>query len=370
MSSDYRPILLSLVAATTALILFAGCAGHSARFAAPATSTLEPVAQYVGSEACAACHPREAEGHRGTGHAQTLRFMPSDAATTASPPVGAIPRSDLAIEGRGDGFVVRNPLTRTYLPLTLAFGSGKQGFTYATTLDETTLFEMNYSYFPAGHKWYVTPGHGTAVLDRKSLGMNLSGPISRDCILCHATALPEASLRIEPKFLGVGCESCHGPGSAHIAAASTPGANDLRMASLVGLGGRQINSLCGRCHRTPGESERMPLDQRATQRFFPYGLAISRCFQKSQGRFTCITCHDPHRDLVNDAKFYEARCLSCHTARASDPTAPGGHAAQHVTICKVNPRSGCIGCHMPRRRSFPGTTLPIFMADHWIRINR
>src|SRR5207249_8666777 len=98
----------------------------------------------------------------------------------------------------------------------------------------------------------------------------------------------------EPRIMGVGCESCHGPSSAHIAAARTRGVKNLRMEKLSSIGGKKMNELCGRCHRSVEDVLKMPADQRNSQRFFTYGLAMSKCFLKSEDRLTCSTCHDPH----------------------------------------------------------------------------
>jgi hypothetical protein len=370
MTPAYRCLLSGLTIATALLCLVAGCSHPSVPHTPSAAAKPEVWDQFVGSDACSSCHPDEALHHSRSGHARTLRQMDSHAVMPGDPPAGAIRNTDLAVRLGASGFVVRNQATRMYFPLTLAFGSGQQGITYATALDNATLFEMHYSYFPAGHKWYVTPGHEHSLKDRKALGMNLTGGVPRACILCHATTLPENSLRIDPKFMGVGCESCHGPAGAHVAAVKTPGAKDLHIANLAALGGAKMNVLCGKCHRTVEETQKMPVNQRITQRFFPYALAMSRCFQESGDRLSCITCHDPHADVSRDMKAYEARCLSCHAPHANVKSVNGGQTERRPNVCRINPRSGCIPCHMPRRDSFPGTSLPILMADHWIRVRK
>lgn len=97
---------------------------------------------------------------------------------------------------------------------------------------------------PTQHDWWATNGHATAM---QSLRKEGSG--DPDCVRCHASAVRSgpvpaaiASYRI---FEGVGCESCHGPGEAHIAAEGAPG-------TIEGLGDDcpvcVIEALCTSCH--------------------------------------------------------------------------------------------------------------------------
>ena len=101
-------------------------------------------------------------------------------------------------------------------------------------------------------------------------------------------------------------------------------------------------------------------------RFQAFGLERSRCFRESQDRLTCVTCHNPHTDVVTDEKAYTAACLRCHS-RPQTGSAPRPVQAKP---CPVNPSEKCVACHMPKRREpvFPGS--PRRVADHFIRIYR
>jgi len=187
---------------------------------------------------------------------------------------------------------------------------------------------------------------------------------SRTCFLCHSVALQAGTSRPDPHLLGVGCESCHGPASAHIAAARTPGATEFYMEKIGQWGAKRINELCGRCHRTADTVNLGGTESAMTQRFQPYGLMQSPCFQGSGDVLSCLTCHDPHTNASRDERRYEAACLSCHAAAKG--SASPATAAGHPTICPVNPKDRCIGCHMPPRKVFPFSKLPVYMADHLI----
>jgi hypothetical protein len=290
-----------------------------------------------------------------------------------------------AIAISGDSYVLSNPETEETKPLTYALGSGKQGMTFIA-IQDTDVFEMRKTYSPRIAQWYPTPGQEEGDNNPNYVGKMWLGDDARACILCHAVTTPADKLDPEPKFMGVGCESCHGPGSAHIAAMNGQGETkteiktgaktDTKMEHLATWGGRQIDDLCAKCHRSSADVAELPPRQRRTQRYMVYGLELSRCFKQSKDHLTCITCHDPHTDARTDTKSYEQICLSCHTkpsGTAGPPnTAAGGFADLHKTVCPINPRSGCLTCHMPQRSLFTdnGNRIPVTMADHYIRVNR
>jgi hypothetical protein len=108
-------------------------------------------------------------------------------------------------------------------------------------------------------------------------------------------------------------------------------------------------SFCAECHRSDAN-----LNDPASVRFQPVGLAASRCFQAS-GKLSCLTCHDPHANASHDSSFYTSRCLSCHST--------GGAAVQ---LCRRLERQDCLPCHMAKRSPF----LFLTFTDHRIRVYR
>ncbi|MGC4045721.1 MAG: cytochrome c3 family protein [Armatimonas sp.] len=180
---------------------------------------------------------------------------------------------------------------------------------------------------------------------------------ARRCVRCHAVTLPEHSNIPERKFFGVGCESCHGPGSAHVAASQSANYDRDRPENLAKLTGVQMNQKCGVCHGQVEEVATKPASLQLTNRMQPYGLSKSACFQKSNGKLTCITCHNPHENAEHNPQFYVKVCLTCHKA-------PQGKA------CPVQPATDCVRCHMPTFPAIPDSALPTKMADHWIRVQK
>src|SRR5205814_1644794 len=87
-----------------------------------------------------------------------------------------------------------------------------------------------------------------------------------------------------------------------------------------------------------------------------YRLLKSACFQKSGGRLTCTTCHNPHDAPRGDeaARRYVAACEGCHAESLTKLAAAGRHTGSRE----------CLPCHMPKRRT--EDAVHAVMTDHGI----
>ncbi|HTE18694.1 MAG TPA: multiheme c-type cytochrome, partial [Armatimonadota bacterium] len=306
-------------------------------------------------------HSEQFQQQSATNHARTLRLMDRDRL-----PAGFPSSAEFTDPGRGASYSMREADGRFALSVTgrpgtlartldLALGSGKRGMTFLSLEGPESMIEMRLSCFPRQGKWFITPGQGGP--DAPLAGKLHEGEDARRCIGCHAVTLPEAGVAPEARFMGVGCESCHGPGKAHVAAAAGANPKPGAIRILREVGATQLNELCGKCHRTAKDIDlENEVATQQTQRFQPYGLMKSQCFIRSGDRLSCVTCHDPHRNVETRPAAYERACLSCHGSNKT--------SAASQTVCPVNPRGGCVGCHMPQRALMPG----ISMADHYIRV--
>lgn len=349
-------VALGFVSPAILILMAAGCrtAAPPSAFTPVAQAAAPPASQFAGNQACAECHKSEFELHHGSKHAVTLRV--ADKATLASlaPSPGAINGTPFALaeqEGKYHLERVGQPIPGGAIQY--AFGSGKTVITFVGDTASDRLTEFGVSYRPHAKAWCITPGQerisGTRLGTVNELGR------ARRCISCHAVAVKPDAAEPEPGFLGVGCESCHGPASAHIAAVKS-GASDIKMERITTWGAARIDAVCARCHRGTDDLSLGALETNSTARFQPYGLEMSPCFKKSGDKLSCVTCHNPHTDVSTDQHAYEKACLSCHSP-ASTP---------HNKVCPVNPKDKCIGCHMPKEPVFASTNIPVSMADHLI----
>lgn len=327
-------------------------------------------ARYAGDHACRECHPGPSASHARSGHSKTLRraeLTPLarrlDGVSVADPERPGVVWSyalrdgRLRTERRGDGAVER-------FVIDYAFGSGNHATTFVTLTDRRAdrpaMIEHRLTAFAHKDKPDLTPGQslrGNAEGNTPS-GRHHATWNTLKCFECHTTAtsaLGPLQLDEATMIPNVGCERCHGPGRDHIEAARA-GAPPHNLDMPFGPGrappGAQLE-LCGRCHRLPemvtGADTIRP-DNPVLVRHQPVGLMQSACYTRTGGTLACTTCHDPHAHTSTDRAAYEAACLNCHQGPSKTP-------------CPVSPRTGCVGCHMPRR----DVTRGMMMTDHWIR---
>lgn len=199
------------------------------------------------------------------------------------------------------------------------------------------------------------------------------------CAQCHATNFDAgydyATGRYTPSLLegSVSCESCHGPGSLHVARheAATGGkiAKDQPYAAperlvqpLDDLDAQGVLDTCGRCHyahswrfainesaKTPYWDLAVPQNYDRTG-FFADGRTSglnyegtvqiwSKCFTK--GGMSCISCHDLHGGHAFAMRWADQdddrQCTQCHAEIGKAPSAHSHHKA-----------TKCVDCHMPK----------------------
>ena len=254
---------------------------------------LDGATTYVGAAACGGCHRAEFAGQSRGGHAHAL-----------------------APSGPGQ-------------PGDWAFGAGLQAITFLKREDRFTYRELGETWYRTLNGYGRTPGHKAD----GGVAFRTFDPAARilRCFACHSTGPVTLGKEeaVGPHELGVRCEVCHGAGSDHV---RDPSANRLRTpAQMTAV---QMNAFCRQCHRLDlaGGEELTDVANPWILRSPTRLLAASPCFQQSQGRLNCITCHAPHAPLEQDLAAYDATCRKCHAApRHSRPVA----------------NQACAGCHMP-----------------------
>ena len=254
--------------------------------------------------------------------------------------------------------------------------------------------EMPLTWYVERAIWDLSPGytHGNQRFER---------PITLECLTCHDAApghAPSQNFYTDVP-LGISCERCHGPGSAHVEAFEAGGdpaetliVNPARLSPELQL------DVCQQCHLT-GETVYKPGEDPTT--FRPgrplsahrsvfvsqesladpeaFGIAShaermarSACFEGAAGTpaaMTCTTCHDPHVAQAElPADHFSAACRSCHTPAASGAPPPGGGPLcdrPGATTPAIALSGDCASCHM--RRAGTSDIPHVSFTDHWIR---
>ena len=339
-------------------------------------------APFVGSRRCGDCHPRIYREQQGaSGHAQTLRFGEDLKAVPL--PQGPIP--DPVISGVSHGFkrkgnaeieIESRTENRVFRAIVdYAVGSGRHGITMIARDEEGVDRELRVSYFGRDGGWGLTKGIDFAPQDAGDhIGIGLGKKSLDHCLSCHTTWFRSVARgvsstgRPERADRGIGCERCHGPGLNHVKSVES-GYAELAIA----LGSRTSSQArlksCVECHAADGSIE--PSDPEFT-RAQGTTFLFSRCYTASKDRFSCTTCHDPHRAVNTESKRYELKCLACHDGKKTlEPDLPDrstkGHATREARICPVNAKANCISCHMP---TVEDPTRRSRFTDHHIRVHR
>ncbi len=204
------------------------------------------------------------------------------------------------------------------------------------------------------------------------------------CIECHATDVKKSYSPENQTYatswseIGVGCESCHGPGSRHVGLAEAGELTDaetgfarrsrqrlnwayLEGADIASPSGTRDDSFidtCGGCHSRRGslgdvetgaayhDQYRLALLDRGL--YFADGqindeVFVLGSFLQSKMHLagvTCGNCHDPHSGKT--IAEGNALCAQCHKPSAFD-------TAEHHRHPQGSTGAQCVACHMPER---------------------
>jgi hypothetical protein len=344
---------------------------------------------YVGSQACSACHQGIYQQFTKTSMGRSMSLVtPAFLQKTSLPSQYFNERLDRLFEVYSqDGKLYQSESAtgidgkesfRDVHQLEWIIGSGVNGFGGLLRKDGF-LFQAPLSFYSHPMTWEPSPGY-------ESIDLGFSRPITPGCIFCHS-GRPNPVTGTNGQFdsnpfsqLAIGCESCHGPGAAHIQAMA--GGKLQTQAKAAPIDAHIVNparltpdladNICMGCHQNgdarvlkPGKTYQdfrpgSPLDDTVSILMVPpkpespptadhlehyYSMTLSKCYRSSSGRLRCITCHDPHVEPSREEApvYFAAKCLTCHTNQSCKlPIA---------TRMQQKPANNCIGCHMPKRDS-------------------
>jgi tetratricopeptide (TPR) repeat protein len=358
---------------------------------------------YADPEACGQCHRAIAESYRSVAMAQSFGRPSRDKVIEdyKARNVYEHKPSGFAYEMReedGHFFQKRSvrdldgrPAQVFEREVTFTIGSGRhaRSYLYRSPAGEMTMLPV--TWYSQEKRWAMSPG-----FDRRDHA-DFSRLITYNCIFCHTgtPAIPASALTLalfpESMPSGIDCQRCHGPGARHVELAQRHDSSFKEVRSSI-VNPRRLPAdrqmdICMQCHLEttsdgiwnayivfgrdaysfrPGDSlsaycihfDQPPgtgYDDKFEIAHQAYRLRQARCFRESEGRLTCLTCHDPHTRPDHPQEFFSAKCLGCHRTEDCGPTrraaARGGAGP-------------CVTCHMPQRRT--EDVIHVTMTDHKI----
>lgn len=327
-----------------------------------------PGARYVGRQACAQCHIREAAEQARTPMGRALELVSRCTILQRHPALSVrLARYSYHIVTRGahSTYTVTDGASTFSAPIGWAFGQGEAGQTYVYQHDGS-FYESRVSFYNDTQSLDLTLGYkGTSPANVvEAAGRLIHADEVRDCFGCHATAaVSSGKLQLDRFTPGITCEGCHGPGNEHVKAVQAGDLKNLHIFNPGRLGTQDLSDFCGACHRSWQAVEMEHLQGIVDVRFQPYRLELSRCFDPVDPRISCIACHNLHEQLQTDPASYDAKCLACHLKRGE---ASKTFAKKMAPACPVGQKD-CVTCHMPKY-ALPGAHYKF--TDHYIRVVR
>lgn len=322
--------------------------------------------QYVAPTVCIGCHSSEASTQLHTPMAHAAEDIQTTTILNQHPHLEVRNGPWLVrIDRKGDQslYSITDGKQTLAVPILWAFGLGDAGQTYVYQL-QGAYYESRFSFFNDTQRLGLTMGY-TADPPKNiedALGRRLSPDETHQCFGCHTSDdLRDGRLKVTALVPGVSCQNCHGPGAQHVAAMKAHNFSNPHIINPAKMDAGTISDFCGSCHRTSLKVLSMALTGVRNVRFQPYRLEMSRCWDPTDARISCLACHDPHLNLVTKTSAYDSKCLACHVTRG-----------RHTTAAKPGPAcpratANCVSCHMPRVE-IPGSHFKF--TDHNIRIVR
>jgi predicted CXXCH cytochrome family protein len=398
----------------TLLAFIAGIAGCTRKPAEPiaAPASIPTPARFVGSNACAECHAEAVRAWSASQHAVAMQ-VPGERSV-----LGDFNDAHYENQGeqssfsrRGDAYVIRTEgpdgkpadfdvrYTFGVAPLQQYLVEGARGRLQA--------FSIAWDARPreqGGQRWFRQYPHqridhaDELPWTHRALTWNFM------CADCHSTGVSKGYDLSNDAYVtrfaevGVGCEACHGPGSAHVEWArgkgTAPGMGltvhlderkdaswqrDARTGQPVRVRprptAREIEA-CAQCHARRAQIAEGYVAGRAfLDHYLPSLLTSPLYYADGQQRdevfvwgsflqsrmnaagVTCSDCHDPHTSKLRAPG--NAVCARCHDATKYDATAHHHHR-------RGSAGAACADCHMPR------TTYMVVDSrrDHSLRVPR
>jgi len=339
----------------------------------------QKTAKFLGSSKCQACHKEEHDLWRDSLHSKMIQNLQK------YPSVVVADFSKLPLDA---DFTLKESL--------YTIGSKfKQRYMIPTEINGKEDFRLgNYQWNVETQKWQKFKPYKYWYKDAYEHD-NKTFPTSNTCDGCHFVGYMSTEERVEP---AISCESCHGPGSKHVADFESP----IYKASLSDP--IRTNEVCLQCHMRnrdkrldinlttkalweiakdypAGYEAGMPLIDYKKVAPFELGIETKEFWangaakkNRTQGNeyihdsmyahgVTCINCHNPH-ELTNTAQKSQGNdaCMKCHSF--GSVIGPHQSSLEAHTKHKADSKgASCIECHMPKTAKHTGKS-PLTVRSH------
>jgi nitrate/TMAO reductase-like tetraheme cytochrome c subunit len=332
-------------------------------------------ATYVGSDKCQKCHEEMHDAWKGSRHAKMIQDVKKDPKAIVA---------DFSTLPKDADF------NKSDIIFTIG-GKFKQRFMLRSLSAENDYVIGNYQYNVQTKKWQKYKPYKDWYKDAFPHDNKLVNT-SKTCDGCHFVGFMSTQKRVEP---AIACESCHGPGSAHVKD------SEMEIYKASSVDPIRSNEVCLQCHMRNydkrledktktlkdlmgdvrdyplGYEPGLPLIQYKTaidledKKFFGNGVGKKNRMQGNEyvhsGMYkhgvTCINCHNPHSlDNSSTKKLGDASCMQCHSFGSL--IGPHQNSIEAHTKHKANSSgSSCIECHMPKTGKHTGKS-PLTVRTH------
>ena len=331
---------------------------------------------YVGSAACAECHPDLHARWAKSGHSLSIRPFADD--IVAKPFEGEYftardlenrigPGASMTCEGPGGEprtFKVDRVIgiRRIQMFTTNMEGGRIQVLPVMLEVPKQRWFDYTDFIFGGPTEFEVAP-------DSANSWYTFARNFNSRCVRCHATDYEigydadKGTYETHWKELTIGCESCHSAGAEHVKAWRTLARDPETIVNPARLGVERSNMVCGQCHAEslmvvpgyrPGDDLHAFMDLAGLEdkkHLMPDGRArelihnLVPMLESRCGPISCSRCHDPHGSahpgLMRRPLSDDTTCTECHAEI-------GARLTEHTHHEATSEGSRCVNCHMPR----------------------
>jgi len=390
MNRFYLLIIMLLV--TLGVGIFYSCQNTNNEESSNSITSVNADEMFVGDQQCASCHADQFQGWQESHHDYAMKEATDEYVRGNFDNVSVEHNGDTyRFYRKGDQFRMEYSSSNNKKSYTIRYTFGWEPLQqYLVEIGKGKLQTLNIAWDTQEKQWFaLNPDQNVQHGD----WMHWTGGAmnwNTMCASCHSTNLQKNYIASADSFhttwssINVSCESCHGPGKAHVEFAQSEQIDDatverIRKDLKLTEASSQIDQInqCAQCHSLREQitenyshegdfldhfnpslphPESYFVDGQIKEEVYVYGSFLqSKMFKEG---VECSDCHDPHSLELKANIKDNSLCMQCHEPRYN--------SRQH-TFHKLNTEaSQCVNCHMTGRYYMEVD----FRRDHSFRVPR